>query len=36
VHTSTITVAIMPEIDDVHVDIDPKDVEMDTFAASSA
>lgn len=36
VHTSTITVAIMPEIDDVTVHIDPNDVEMDTYAASSA
>ncbi len=36
VHTSTITVAIMPEIDDVQVHIDPNDIEMDTYAASSA
>ncbi len=30
VHTSTATVAIMPEVDDVDVQIDPKDVEMKT------
>lgn len=36
VHTSTVTVAVMPEVDDVEVDLDPNDVEMDTFAASSA
>ncbi len=36
VHTSTVTVAIMPEAQDVEVDFNPADVEMDTFAASSA
>ncbi len=36
VHTSTVTVAIMPEIDDVDIKIDPNDITMDTFAASSA
>jgi peptide chain release factor 1 len=36
VHTSTITVAIMPEADEVDVELDPNDVVMDTFAASSA
>ncbi len=36
VHTSTVTVAIMPEIDDVQVEINEKDIEIDTFAASSA
>lgn len=36
VHTSTVTVAVMPEVDDVEVYIDPNDIEMDTFAASSA
>lgn len=35
VHTSTVTVAVVPEVDDVEIDIDPNDVEMDTFAASS-
>ena len=36
VHTSTITVAIMPEIQDVEFEIDPNDVTMDTYAASSS
>lgn len=36
VHTSTVTVAIMPEAEDVDIQIDPKDIQMDTFAASSA
>lgn len=36
VHTSTITVAIMPEVEDVDFEINPNDVEMDTFAASSS
>lgn len=36
VHTSTITVAIMPEAEEVDVQIDPNDVTMDTYAASSA
>ncbi|USN57495.1 MAG: hypothetical protein H6766_03520 [Candidatus Peribacteria bacterium] len=30
------TVAIMPEAEDVDVQIDDKDIQMDTFAASSA
>eukprot|EP00249_Psilotum_nudum_P013182 c241_g1_i1 orf=58-1434(+) len=30
VHTSTATVAIMPEVDDVEVVIDPKDIELST------
>ena len=36
VHTSTVTVAIMPEAEDIDFVIDPKDVEMDTYAASSS
>lgn len=36
VHTSTITVAIMPEAEDVDISINPNDVQMDTYAASSA
>lgn len=36
VHTSTVTVATMPEIDDVEVEINANDLEIDTFAASSA
>ena len=36
VHTSTVTVAIMPEVEDLAFHVDPKDVEMDTYAWSSA
>ena len=36
VHTSTVTVAVMPEAEDVDVQIDMKDIQMDTFAASSS
>lgn len=36
VHTSTATVAIMPEVDDVDVEIDPKDVEMSTARSGGA
>jgi peptide chain release factor 1 len=36
VHTSTATVAIMPEVDDVEVEIDPKDIEMSTARSGGA
>lgn len=36
VHTSTITVAIMPEVENVEFNINPNDVQMDTYAASSS
>ena len=36
IHTSTVTVAVLPEVDDVQVDMKMEDIEMDTFAASSA
>ena len=36
VHTSTVTVAIMPEVDDVSVKLNPKDVTLDTYAGSSS
>ena len=36
VHTSTATVAVMPEVDDVEVDIDPKDVEISTARSGGA
>lgn len=36
VHTSTVTVAIMPEAEDIDFKLDPKDVEMDTYAWSTA
>ena len=34
VHTSAITVAVLPEADEVEVKIDPKDVRIDTFCSS--
>lgn len=36
IHTSTVTVAIMPEVDEVDVQIDPKDLRIDTFCSSGA
>jgi peptide chain release factor 1 len=36
VHTSTATVAVMPEVDDVEVDIDPKDIELSTARSGGA
>jgi peptide chain release factor 1 len=36
VHTSTITVAVMPELDDVDVTIDTKDLKIDTYRAGGA
>ena len=36
IHTSTVTVAAMPEVDDVEVEIREQDIEIDTFAAFSA
>ena len=36
IHTSTITVAIMPEVDDVEIEINPKDLQIDTFRSSGA
>lgn len=36
VHTSTATVAIMPEVDDVEVKIDPKDIELKTARSGGA
>jgi peptide chain release factor 1 len=34
VHTSAITVAILPEADEVEVKLEPKDVRIDTFCSS--
>ena len=34
IHTSTATVIVMPEIDDVEIDIDPNDVRVDVFRSS--
>lgn len=36
VHTSTVTVAVLPEIDDVEIEINPSDLQIDTFRASGA
>ena len=36
VHTSTATVAIMPEVDEVEVKIDPKDIELTTARSGGA
>ena len=34
IHTSAATVAVLPEIDDVEVDLDPNDVRVDVYRAS--
>ena len=34
IHTSAITVAVMPEADEVEIQIDPKDLRIDTFCSS--
>ncbi len=36
VHTSTATVAIMPEVDEVEIHIDPKDIELTTARSGGA
>ncbi|HTQ11909.1 MAG TPA: peptide chain release factor 1 [Fimbriimonadaceae bacterium] len=36
IHTSTVTVAVLPEAEEVDVEIDPKDLEISTFCSSSA
>lgn len=36
VHTSTITVAVMPEAEEVDIDINPADIDMDVYRASGA
>lgn len=36
VHTSAATVAIMPEVEDVDIDIDTKDLRIDTYRAQGA
>jgi peptide chain release factor 1 len=34
IHTSTATVAVLPEVDDVEIHIDPKELEIEAYGAS--
>lgn len=36
IHTSTVTVAVLPEVEDVDVEINPADLQIDTYRASGA
>ncbi len=36
IHTSTVTVAVLPEVDEVEVEINPADLQIDTFRSSGA
>jgi len=36
IHTSTVTVAVLPEVEEVEFDINPADLQIDTFRASGA
>ena len=36
IHTSTVTVAVLPEVEDVEVEINPDDLEVDTYRSSGA
>ncbi|MBQ2667612.1 MAG: peptide chain release factor 1 [Clostridia bacterium] len=36
IHTSTTTVAVLPEADEVEFELDPKDLKIDTFRSSGA
>lgn len=36
IHTSTATVAVLPEVDDVEIEINPADLKIDTFRSSGA
>lgn len=36
IHTSTATVAVLPEVDDVEVELNPKDLRIDTYRSSGA
>ncbi len=36
IHTSTVTVAVLPEAEDVEIDINPADLQIDTYRAGGA
>lgn len=36
IHTSTVTVAVLPEVDDVEFEINPKDLQIDTYRSGGA
>jgi len=36
IHTSTVTVAVLPEAEDVDIEINPSDLQVDTFRSSGA
>ncbi len=36
IHTSTATVAVLPEVDDVEIEINPTDLQIDTYRSSGA
>ncbi|MGI5965962.1 MULTISPECIES: peptide chain release factor 1 [Anaerotruncus] len=36
IHTSTVTVAVLPEAEEVEFDLDPKDLQIDVFRSSGA
>jgi peptide chain release factor 1 len=36
IHTSTVTVAVLPEVEDVEISINPQDLRIDTFRAQGA
>ena len=36
IHTSTVTVAVLPEVEDVEVDINEKDLQIDTYRSGGA
>lgn len=36
IHTSTITVAVLPEVDDIEITVDEKDLKIDTYRSGGA